>query len=638
MEGITFPATFKDIVEDEETKPANVSLQKQQLEEQKLQRELQEKENEMMERNLKMAGMSKREEDKDRKMKRKDDKRNRKLGVEWEKLGIYKFFKSMLGKLGLVAVGIATLGSGFLSGILNDFMELMLYAAVDPNGSLIAMFIKSIVPLFLNLANLIINILFQLIPDLIQFFVKMTPVFLKTLEKVIYKIIEAIPMIIDMLMVAVPIIFNAFVKATPRIVHAIMEGVSKILNQIATRIPALKPLAEFITELAKGVDYLFSGEGTFLERLKVFLTNIFSSMLSFIKNSLSSLWEYGKTWFKDFYNGLSDLGKILIWTIGIIGALVLGFLILKGVLIAMAALPAIVSAAMMAVSAIIAFFPFLVIGFLVVAAIAAIAALIVYWDDIWNFITSSWNKFVGYLKNGWNWLTNAFSSIVDFLTETITSPFNLIKVIWKNWDKVSRKLRDGFMSLINLFGRLGEFIKQKIDSFFNMIKNFNLGEFIKNTLSNALEDIPGLNKIKEFFEFIANWLKDKLKWFGINIGDNKDSGQQYKTNDVIASQIDMNIEKLFGGKQVDDRIAEYVKSSGEANRVITIEGLREIGFEANQELIDALEKMRISYQASIQNGKVDQKGLEDRLDKLIKETKNKPIPYSLKPSRTFFGG
>lgn len=571
-EGLTFPIPLPVILKEGEAKPASETTA-QEI------KELLEKELELQESYLGMAGIDSREERKDRRDDRKRDKIKDKLTKQWDKLGITKYFKGLLTKIGILAVGLAAMGGGFLSGLFNDIMELMLFAAVDPNGGLLGSFINAIIPLFLNLVTMVINILVKLLPVIIKTFVKMIPTFLKAIIGVIGALIDAIPMIIDAFIVATPLIIDALFKATPKIIMALMDGVLKSLDALVKAFPAFKPIADFVAGIANAVKTLFSDDPskTFGEKIRTFLKSILENLLTGIKDIFVALFNY-------IGQEFGTLGQIIL----------------------------------MALIAIAGFILFPIIGLPLLIA-AAIGLIILYWDDLVKWFSNVWNSFTSWLGSAWDSLVKGISEAIDWMIDIIITAFRILMLpftwplelalyVWKNWKKISKLIDAGLQWLLNIIGSIfGDKIKQKLQNFLNWIKSFNPGEIISSTINSALTNIPGLNTIRNFFHEIGEWLADKLSFFGD--GDKRDT---------FVASIDKTIERI-AGKPVDDRIAEYVKKQADSGKNIESAELSKMGFDVSQDLLEVLKGVKESYSKSYEGSGADRKVNTSKMEELLAE-------------------
>lgn len=449
------------------------------------------------------------EEAKQRKKETNWGKLQEKISRQWDKVGIGRYFKTLLGKVGNIASRIG----GWASGFLGQLMELMLYAAVDPSGGLIASFIAAIIPLFFNMVTMFINMATTTIPMIIKMIIGYIPQFFKVISQLFLAIVKLVPILVKAILTALPMIWNGIVNAIPVVLEALGDALSQIGDMIKQSFPELTPVVEFFEDLGRVIGDFFSSKDTdeLIEKLKNFMwrgidaigsilfdfINAIPGYIQNIRDSLKEMFpEYSKLIDFIYFFGetvgqvLGVVWDVLFW-IGSIIVDVLKFLwpIIKFALI----IGGIIAA--------IALWP--------LTLIAVVALLKTYWKEI-----EEWFSGIG--DAIWDGLMVAGEYILKalyWLTMPFMWPFHLAMWVYKNWEKLKRKIEDIGRAIWEYLGEWWTKIKNlfsgmKIENPFKNLSFSGLIESLKKAISKAFENIPALKKIKTFFESILKMIQD----------------------------------------------------------------------------------------------------------------------------------
>jgi len=599
LDGMTFPIPLPVILSKGEEEPAS-------LDEQKEQTDILDEQNKRDQEYMRLFGIDSKKEDKLRKEESKLNKLRDKLQKQWDKLGINRFFKTLLGKIGLMAVGLAAMSGGFLSGLLNDLMELMLFAAVDPNGGLLGSFINAIIPLFVNLLSMIAKILINLIPKIIKMLVKLIPVFLQAIGMIINALIDALPLVIDALILAVPLIFKALVEATPKIVSAIMDGVIKIMASLGEAFPWLKSLTDFVTSIASAVKELFSGEGDIKTRIQKFVGSVFDAFLTFVTEGIGNLLGGIKDKLKEAFPGFEKLIDFLGNFLKVIGyvALAIGALILAFKIFAV-------------IAVIIAAWPFILAGLLIAGLIGLIALVMTYWDDMVGWVSKSWDDFMGWIFDNWDAIIEGVTGAMKLLMLPFTWPIELGMYVFKNW----KKIKENMIKLLEGLWKTVKDIWQNIKDVFS--GKISVGDALRNVISNAFKNIPGLNTIRQFFSDIADWFSQKMSMFGLG---GKDS----------LSGLAATVDKGLGGANIEDRYSQFIQYSlekGYGGEALKKAAMDQFGDKELADNLDALiGELRAKGVSTTVAGDTSEKGL-----KQLGDTISSALKASTKAQKALVG-
>lgn len=252
--------------------------------------------------------------DKIRTPKEKLEFKNTKL---WDKLKINKLFPAMFGLLGKISSGIWSRMGGFF----GDIMELMFFALVDPKGSMLASFLKALIPMFMNLIVLVTNVFISVIPTILKVFVNALPKIIELLTNAFVAVLQMVPLIIKIIIDAIPVIWKAIVKAVPLILDAFVQSFNIIKKELF-KIPAIANMFTKIESKAKDIkkyffdmyDKIKNTFKEFSEKLKQIKTNILNFVnenilpfFSAIKESFMKNFEPIKDSFIRIYNSISGI-------------------------------------------------------------------------------------------------------------------------------------------------------------------------------------------------------------------------------------------------------------------------------------------------------------------------------------------
>ena len=604
--GMVFPIPLPVILNNDGETPAN-------LNEQKKTREVLERQAEKNDEYLTLFGIDSRKEDKERKEDKPRNKVGDKLRKQWDKLGIGRFFPKLLGKLGMMAVGLAALGGGFLSGLFNDLMELMLFAAVDPNGGLLGSFIGAMIPLLLNLVEMIAKVLVNLVPKIIKMFVRLIPVFINAIGKIINALIDALPLIIDALIVAIPMIFNAIVAATPKIVLAIMDGVIKIMSTLGEAFPWLKDITNFVTSIASAVKELFTGEGDIKTRLGKFVSSVFDALLTFVTEGIGNTLKNLFPGFEKFIDFLGNILKVLGYVALAIGAVILAFKIFA------------------IIAAVIAAWPFILLGLIVAGLIALVALIMTYWDDIMNSISGAWDSFTGWLFENFDAIVDGLMIAMRMLLLPFTWPVELGWYVFKNWKKIKKGVTDLLEGIWKVFKDTWKAIKDVFSG------KLSFGDAIKKILASAFQNIPGISWISDQFKSLANWIS--------NSALGKLISKMLGGGDALSVEANV-VDRALGGDTIDDRQSEFIKnalSQGYGGEALRAAAQQEFGNEQVAKAIEGLvgelqSKGGISKTVASDTSEAGLKALGDKIAAAVKSDKAKSALGIIKQSNTVKSG
>lgn len=152
---------------------------------------------------------------------------------------------------------------------------------------------------------------------------------------------------------------------------------------------------------------------------------------------------------------------------------------------------ALLSAASVALSWLIAFWPLILIGLLVAAFVALV---IIYWDEIKAALAAAW----AWLKE------NVFAPIGRFFSETIPRWAGIVKEkIIQAWNAIKTGVKSAWDWIVNnIFNPIKTFFTQTIPGW---------ATTVKNKIVNAWTAIK--ERVKSLVSGIVNWVKDK--WNGL---------------------------------------------------------------------------------------------------------------------------
>lgn len=536
--GMTFPIPMPIIMTPSEKDKEEVSIQEETLKVQKKQLEHQvdfsddsEKLNSMFADQIDLLG------DIADKPAIKDTKE--KQVKFWDKIFKNKVFESTLK-------GIKGIASSLGGGLFDTLIGLMMWAFIDPNGSLMI----SLINIFVSLSVMVIRMFAKMIPVVLKLILKILPVIIKAISEIINTIIDVLPDIIDSIVTLMPLIFNTLANAIPQIIVKLMDAVVLVINKLKDKFPMLEPVLKFIERLALAIKELFDPNSPLgiKERLLLFaktlliifgealleglqaLIPLLGDLLVSLKDSvMESLNEMGNSVHNYLLEHLGVKGMKALEGFGIAlgaivgtmlaGAIAAGIWVtgiylwtaamwIKNVAI-LAGIPALLSFAA-GVWATIA--PILLIVLAVIAVIAVFVLLYTFWDEIAKWFSESWNWFK----------ENALDNIITglrLLLLPFSWPIELGLYIYNNWQKISDlffKAIDWFMEnaldllIIGLRALMLPWT-WPIEAALYIYKNW---EKIKKKLSD------GIKAFQQMFPNISKTISDIFNGFkNIKIGD-----------------------------------------------------------------------------------------------------------------------
>lgn len=481
----------------------------------------------------------------------------------WDKIFKNKVFESTLK-------GIKGIASSLGGGLFDTLIGLMMWAFIDPNGSLMI----SLINIFVSLSVMVIRMFAKMIPVVLKLILKILPVIIKAISEIINTIIDVLPDIIDSIVTLMPLIFNTLANAIPQIIVKLMDAVVLVINKLKDKFPMLEPVLKFIERLALAIKELFDPNSPLgiKERLLLFaktlliifgealleglqaLIPLLGDLLVSLKDSvMESLNEMGNSVHNYLLEHLGVKGMKALEGFGIAlgaivgtmlaGAIAAGIWVtgiylwtaamwIKNVAI-LAGIPALLSfaAGMWATIS-----PILAVIAPILAMIAVFVLLYTFWDEIAKWFSESWNWFVD----------NALDNIITglrLLLLPFSWPIELGLYIYNNWQKISDlffKAIDWFMEnaldllIIGLRALMLPWT-WPIEAALYIYKNW---EKIKKKLSD------GIKAFQQMFPNISKTISDIFNGFkNIKIGDVGD--MIYKAFDTALLGIPSLLRKAF---------------------------------------------------------------------------------------------
>lgn len=479
----------------------------------------------------------------------------------WDKIFKGKIFESTLK-------GIKGIASSLGGGLFDTLIGLMMWAFIDPNGSLMI----SLINIFVSLSVMVIRMFAKMIPVVLKMILKVLPVIIKALVEIVNTIIDVLPEIIDALVVLLPLIFNTLAKAIPQIISRLMDGVILVMSKLKDKFPMLKTLFEFIERLAISIKNLFDPNSKL---------GIKERLFNFVKDLLIIIGEA-------LWAGLVALGNLIYdYLVDLIGEdamsalkkFGIGLGILLGAILAIATAP-----------------------------IAIVGALFYFWDDIAELFSKGYNWF----------LDNAIDMLMigmRLLMLPFTWPVEAGWYIYKNWEKIKKKLMEGLKAFQQAFPNVSKWVSD----LFSNIKVPNLSDVIFNAFNTALLGIPGLLRrafsnipgaetIRKGFEALEKWFKTTifyaaLKKAGMVGGDDEKPKTQFE-------KIFTNMD-AYGSSEVEKAKEKFKDSSIDSEtlkQVILGADVKKLGLsvEGQQELTKAISDLKQSVGGEAEFKKIQQ--------------------------------
>lgn len=517
-DSLMFPLRINDLIDKDSSKDKIV---KDSFENQKTQVEEIKKIRETEEGLLNVANVKKKEDKKKEKKETIMYKLHEKFFKMWNNVNVPKVFNALLKGIGNIAITI----KNWVWSFIGSLLDLMFYAAVDSKGGLIKGVISILIPLFINMVRFIGSIMMSLIPEIINMFISNIPLIIETVANVINIITEYIPKIIGIIAKSIPIIIDALKKAVPLILNSIYKMIMVTSKELRKHFPLLDPLLSRIEKFVTAIKDLFTNGignmedfiGKSIESFGMALYEIILYSYNEIFSFIDKVKEKLKNKFKGYeklFDFIEKLAKILTILGGLFLAFKVFFVILKAVMLIIGGIFGFVTS----------------LAFLIVGIVVIIAALIwTYWDDIVGFFRGILDKFKGmisdiesffkksidsffnYLNQIWNdisgWFAENKQKIFDIfmlIVRAMFLPMNILIYMYKNFDKISNQMNKIVRWFIDFVGKIfGEKFKEKLEKAFEFIKNVNIGQFLYNMASSAIEkafsNIPALSRIRDFF-------------------------------------------------------------------------------------------------------------------------------------------
>ena len=480
-------------------------------------------------------------------------KQNKEKQVKiWDKILKNKTFEG-------IWKGIKGIASSLSSGFMDMILGLMVWAFLDPDGSLMI----SLINILVSLSVMVIRMFAKMIPVVLRMIIKVLPVILKAIMTIIDTVIDVLPEVIEAVIKMLPIIWKMLETQVPIIIGKLMDAVVLILHKIGDHFPMLKPLLDLIERFAISIKTLFDPNSPLgiKERLLIFaktlliifgeallkglqaliplLGDLLVSLKDFVMESLN---EMGNSIHSYLLEHLGAKGMRALEGFGIALGVIVGTMLagafaagiwvagiylwtaamwIKNVAI-LAGIPAILSFAA-GVWATIS--PLLLIVLAVIAVIAVFVLLYTFWDEIAEWFGKAWNWF---LDNAIDMLMTG----IRLLMLPFTWPLETGWFIYKNWEKMKKKL-DPIIKLI--MDKLNQFINSIADGFKNL-KNVSIGDILYNAFNSALHgipellrkyfsNIPGADTLRKGFEALEKWFKKSIFYAGLEkaglVGGNK---------------------------------------------------------------------------------------------------------------------
>lgn len=488
----------------------------------------------------------------------------------WDKIFKNKIFEKTLK-------GIKGIASSLGGGLFDTLIGLMMWAFIDPDGSLMI----SLINIFVNLSVMVIRMFAKMIPMILKLILKVLPVIIKAINEIISTIIDVLPEIIDAIIVLMPLIFNTLAKAIPQIIVQLMNAVVKVMSKLKDSFPFLEPILSFIEKFAIILRDLFDpkAQGGIEKRLLKFTEGI----MLLVGNALWSIFSW-------------------------LGGMLIDLLIdLKNQFIEdLMSIPSDISNAIKNALGV----------------------------SDYSFITDWFEK-------SWNWfIDNALDLIttgIRILILPFTWPVEAGLLIYKNWEKIKKKISEGMKAFEKMFPDFSKTIRNIFDGLTN-INVKDVSEMIFRAFDTALLGIPGLLRrafgnipgaefVRESFEKFNKWFQDS--WLYKNVlskmidNDSKQKPSNKNFGNVLSgiesygsSEVD-KAKELFNQSGVDAETLKQVIISGDVKKL-------NLSQDKEQELVKAIKDLKSSVggeekfkeiQKQIRESK-DDKSLSDAIYKL----------------------
>jgi len=511
-------------------------------------------------------------------------------------------------------LGIKGIASSLGGGLFDTLIGLMLWAFIDPNGSLM----MSLINIFVSLSVMVIKMFARMLPVVIKMILNLIPVVIKAFLTIITAVIDVLPEIIQSISKLLPMIFKTLKDLLPGVIVKLMDAVILAVSQIKDKIPFLKPILEFIEQMAGSIKNLFDPNGG----------EIKSKLLTFAKDTFINLMDALWNQFKNIRNLAAEVfGEK---TIRLLESALILFGLMQAAISAHNAIIAISTfaewaktaatagslpslfAATAAIWALAA--PMLPIVLAVAAVIAAFVLLYVFWDEIAEWFGKAWDWFV---DNALDWLIDGFR----LLMLPFTWPIEIGWYIYKNWEKIKNKFSDGIKAFQQIFPN----ISKTISDIFNGFKNIKIGDVgdmifkafdtallgIPSLLRKAFSNIPGAEAFRKGWEELVNWFaKSKVgKWVDsiLGGGDKKSQSTFEKSiSNIYAGEFGNRDETVLAAK---DKLENSGVDANLLKDVLMGKKVSELGLDmsAQQQLSEDLKTL----EKAIISDKKDAKAFEN---------------------------
>lgn len=569
----------------------------------------------------------------------------------WDKIFKNKIFESTLK-------GIKGIASSLSGGLFDTLIGLMLWAFIDPNGSLMI----SLINIFVSLSVMLIRMFAKMIPVVLKMILKVLPVIINAISEIINTVIDVLPNIIDSVVTLMPLIFNTLAKAIPRIITKLMDAVILVIHKLQDKFPFLQPILQFIERLALAIKELFDPNSPLgiKERLLIFAKTLFSifgdallaglqalipllgSLLDSLTNYvMESLSELGDSIHNYLLEHLGEKGMKALKGFGIALGIVLGILgalgVAWGVMIAY-------EYALLAVqwlknfSIVSAIAPLTAYTTAMWASLAPFAPLILAilgFIAIFVLLYTFWDEIAAFFKKAWNWfIDNALDLLmigIRILLLPWTFPIEAGWFIYKNWEKIKKKIMDGIKTFQQMFPNLSKWISDTMGSMFGNIKIGDVGDMIfkafdrallgiPSLLERAFSNIPGVETFRKGWEDLEKWFKTTIFYTALKktgmIGGGDNEPKQFK--DILSNM------KSYGSTEVEKAKEQFVKTNVDAEllkQVIIDTDVKKLNLssEKEKELVNALQDLKRSVGGEEKFKEIQKQIIESRDDKSLSD-------------------
>lgn len=508
--------------------------------------------------------------------------RDKLLRFEYKAIVQNKYYQASLKALNAIKNSIG-------QGLIDLIIGLLAFALFDPDGSLLS----SLVMLFANLLVMIIGMIGQLLPKIIGILITVIPVLITAIKNVLLEVAKLMPVIIDTIIALIPVIFDALTQIIPALIQGIGTIIVTILGKLGEYFPALQGVVDLlITAIQSIVSWVNPQTVGILLKWAAIIGGIIAAIVVVVK-----------------------VVTFIISVLKILG-LVIGFL-------------------------------FSPIGLIIAAVVGLIAVIYLLW--------ANWDTVSKWLAEAWEWMKNAAIAAVNWIVDALMSLWDTAKkviigvlavmflpvtmmvlvgmLIYNHWETIKGfifSIIGMVMKILNKFKKILfktidgvlNIVSSKISSVVNIFRGMmdkirsmfdpeNIFQSIKTAVSNAFENIPGLAKIRQFFDDLMEKLKNSAIGRFLSGGDKPTENAVSYLFDAatVGYNIDFNKDAalLFEAMKSKNRLtpAEVAKvlpgtTSDQANKLIA----------PIEELADAVEAIAKEKGVDIKSGEDLKKFLE----------------------------